>query len=142
MVNDPCGCRHAITRVVFLLPSYDEVYFLRLLHEGDLLRCFRNSVSVTYVSTLPSPSSSAPCISSFVQSLGTFDQMCENGTSCNILFLYQPYIPYACGMDSAGLRNAFRTHTEFIPHPMRNMWTIYHRIPESVDTPPPLLLKM
>ena len=28
-------------------------------------------------------------------------------------FLYQPYIPYACGMDSAGLRNAFRTHTEY-----------------------------
>ena len=25
----------------------------------------------------------------------------------------QPYIPYACGMDSAGLRNAFRTHTEY-----------------------------
>ncbi len=33
----------------------------------DTLRCFRNSVSVTYVSTLPSTSSSAPCISSFVQ---------------------------------------------------------------------------
>ena len=47
--------------------------FLRLLHEGDLLRCFRNSVSVTYVSTLPSTSSSAPCISSFVQSLSTFE---------------------------------------------------------------------
>ena len=41
--------------------------YLRLLHEGDLLRCFRNSASVTYVSTLPSPSSSAPCILSFVQ---------------------------------------------------------------------------
>lgn len=40
------------------------------------------------------------------------------------VFLYQPYIPYACGMDSAGLRNAFRMHTEFIPHPMRNMWTM------------------
>ena len=26
----------------------------RLLHEGDLLRCFRNSALVTYVSTLPS----------------------------------------------------------------------------------------
>ena len=46
---------------------------MRLLHEGDLLRCFRNSVSVTYVSTLPSTSSSAPCISSFVQSLSTFE---------------------------------------------------------------------
>ena len=45
---------------------------LRLLHEGDLLRCFRNSASVTYMSTLPSASSSAPCISSFVQSLSTF----------------------------------------------------------------------
>ena len=45
----------------------------RLLHEGDLLRCFRNSVSVPYVSTLPSTSSSAPCISSFVQSLCTFE---------------------------------------------------------------------
>ena len=45
----------------------------------DTTRCFRNSGSVTYVSTLPSPlvgpwcpactlpSSSAPCISSFVQ---------------------------------------------------------------------------
>ena len=61
--------------------------YLRLLHEGDQLRCFWISVSVTYVSTLPSPSSSAPCISSFVQSLDTFDQMCENGTSCNILYL-------------------------------------------------------
>ena len=39
----------------------------------------------------------------------------------NNLFWYQPYIPYACGMDSAGLRNTFRTHTECIPHPMRNM---------------------
>ena len=46
---------------------------MRLLHEGDLLRCFRNSVLVTYVSTLPSTSSSAPCISSFVQSLSTFE---------------------------------------------------------------------
>ena len=46
---------------------------MRLLHEGDLLRCFRNSVSVTYVSTLPSTSSLAPCISSFVQSLSTFE---------------------------------------------------------------------
>ena len=33
---------------------------LCLLHEGDLLRCFRNSVSVTYVRTLLSASSSAP----------------------------------------------------------------------------------
>ena len=46
---------------------------MRLLHEGGLLRCFRNSVLVTYVSTLPSTSSSAPCISSFVQSLSTFE---------------------------------------------------------------------
>ena len=44
-----------------------------LLHEGDLRRCFQNSASVTYVSTLPSTSSSAPCILSFVQSLGTFE---------------------------------------------------------------------
>ena len=28
-------------------------------------------------------------------------------------FLHQLHIPYACGMDSAGLRNAFRTHTEY-----------------------------
>ena len=48
-------------------------YYLRLLHEGDLLRCFRNSTSVTYESTLPSASFSAPYISSFVQSLSTFD---------------------------------------------------------------------
>ena len=41
----------------------------RLLHEGDLLRCFRNSASATYASALPSASSLAPCISSFVQSL-------------------------------------------------------------------------
>ncbi len=60
----------------------------------------------------------------------------------NNLFWYQPYIPYACGMDSAGLRNTFRTHTECIPHPMRNIWTVYHRIPEYVDTPSPLFLKM
>ena len=58
-----------------------------------------------------------------------------------IPLLYQPHIPYACGMDSAGLRNAFRTHTEFIPHPMRNMWTLYYRIPETVDTPFLLFLK-
>ena len=32
-----------------------------------------NSVSVTYVSTLPSSSSSAPCISSFAQGLSTFE---------------------------------------------------------------------
>ena len=50
--------------------SFDAI--LRLLHEGDLLRCFRDSGSVTYVSTLPAPSPSAPCISSFVQSLCTF----------------------------------------------------------------------
>ena len=50
-----------------------SVAFLRLLHEGDLLRCFRDSGSVTYASTLPAPSPSAPCISSFVQSLSTFD---------------------------------------------------------------------
>ena len=55
--------------------------------------------------------------------------------------LHQPLIPYACGMDSAGLRNTFRTHTECIPHPMRNVWTIYYRIPESVDTLSPLFLK-
>ena len=30
-------------------------YFLRLLHEGDLRRCYRNTDSVTYVSTLPHP---------------------------------------------------------------------------------------
>ena len=47
--------------------------YSRLLHEGDLLRCFRNSASVTYVSTLLLSSSSAPCISSFVQSLSTFE---------------------------------------------------------------------
>ena len=45
----------------------------RLLHEGDLLRCFRNSVSVTYVSTPPLTSSSAPCNSSFAQSLSTLE---------------------------------------------------------------------
>ena len=49
-------------------------------------------------------------------------------------FLHQPHIPYACGMDSAGLRNAFRMHTECIPHRMRNMRKVYHRIPESVDS--------
>ena len=47
-------------------------YIMRQLHKSDLLRCFRNSGSVTYVSTLSSPSSSAPCISSFVQSLCRF----------------------------------------------------------------------
>ena len=56
-------------------------------------------------------------------------------------FLHQPHIPYACGMDSAERRNAFRTHTECIPHPMRNMRKVYHRISESVDTPSPLFLK-
>ena len=46
---------------------------LRLLHEGDLLRCYRNSASVTYVSTLPAPSPSASGISSCVQSPSTFE---------------------------------------------------------------------
>ena len=55
--------------------------------------------------------------------------------------LHQPLIPYACGMDSAGLRNTFRTHTECIPHPMRNMRSVYYRIPERVDTMSPLFLK-
>ena len=53
--------------------SCDSKPLWRLLHEGDLLRCFRNSVSVTYVSTLPSTLSSAPCISYFVQSLCTYE---------------------------------------------------------------------
>ena len=37
-----------------------------MLQNGDLLRCFRNSGLVTYTSTLPSPSFSAPCISSIL----------------------------------------------------------------------------
>ena len=49
---------------------------LRLLHEGDLWRCYRNSCLVTYTSTLPSPSSSAPNISSYVQSPSTFELKC------------------------------------------------------------------
>ena len=32
-------------------------------------------------------------------------------------------------------------HQPLIPHPMRNVWTIYYRIPESVDTLSPLFLK-
>ncbi len=36
---------------------------MRLLHGGELLRYFRHSASVTYVSTLPSASVSVPCIS-------------------------------------------------------------------------------
>ena len=39
---------------------------LILLHEGDLLRCFRNSTSVTYVSTLPSVSSFLVCLVPYV----------------------------------------------------------------------------
>ena len=57
---------------------------MRLLHEGDLRRCFRDSGSVTYMSTLPAPQLGLgglrhlalilrPCISSFVQSLSAFD---------------------------------------------------------------------
>ena len=52
-----------IGRFVNQAPFRDQLLTFpkeRLLHEDDLLRCFRNSVSVTYVSTLPSPSSSAP----------------------------------------------------------------------------------
>ena len=71
----------------------------RLLHEGDLRRCYRNSGSVTYVSTLPSPSSSAPfwvpwqpsgCLASHpsCKVSAHLKQMCENGTSCNILIIY------------------------------------------------------
>ena len=70
-----------------------------------------------------------------------FRKQRRRSPSCNSLFLYQPYIPYACGMDSAALRNTFRTHTECIPPPMRNMGSVYHRIPKSVDTQPPLFLK-
>lgn len=60
---------------------------LRLLHKGDLLRCYRDSGLVTYVSTLPAHSPSAPCISSFLQHLQICKQVCENGTSCKILHL-------------------------------------------------------
>ena len=62
-------------------------YLMRLLHEGDLRRCFRDSGSVTYVSTLPAPSPSAPCISSFGQSLSAFDSNVRECTSCNILLI-------------------------------------------------------
>ncbi|MFC4665135.1 hypothetical protein ACFO3G_00595 [Falsiporphyromonas endometrii] len=41
----------------------------RLLHNGELQRCFRYSLSVTYKSAIPSNSTSAPCISSILQSL-------------------------------------------------------------------------
>ena len=63
---------------------------MRLLHEDDLLRCFRNSVSVTYVSTLPSTSSSAPCISSFVQSLSTFETNVREWHFVQ----HSPYVPH------------------------------------------------
>ena len=74
LLGDPQGVegiKAGIDRSVTALRMTDAME--RLLHEGDLLRCFRDSVSVTYVSTLPSTSSSAPCISSFVQSLSTFE---------------------------------------------------------------------
>ena len=60
---------------------------LRLLHEGDLLRCFRNSASVTYVSTLPSASSSGLASHPSFKVSAHLRQICENGTSCNILNL-------------------------------------------------------
>ena len=40
--------------------------YRRLLHEDDLRRCFRNSASVTYVSTLPSTSSFCVCLVPYV----------------------------------------------------------------------------
>ena len=87
-----------------LLNLCQRYYILRLLHEGDLLRCFRNSVSVTYVSTLPSASSSAPCISSFVQSLSTFEtNVREYGTSCNILNIGIRFWHKKVPAESAGL---------------------------------------
>ena len=40
--------------------------YMRLLHEGDLRRCFRDSGSVTYVSTLPAPSPFCVCLVPYV----------------------------------------------------------------------------
>ena len=42
---------------------------LRLLHKGESLCCFRDSALVTYGGMLPSYPPSAPCASSFLQSL-------------------------------------------------------------------------
>mgnify|MGYP006956244283 CR=1 FL=1 len=70
----PRGCHSASPRSRHPI-SHDPCgrTYMRLLHESDLLRRFRDSGSVTYASTLPAPSPSAPCISSFVQSLSTFN---------------------------------------------------------------------
>ena len=57
-----------VTKILHQLPNLFET-----LHESDLLRCFRDSGSVTYVSTLQAPSPLAPGIPSFVQSLSTFE---------------------------------------------------------------------
>ena len=75
--------------------------------------------------------------------------------------LHQPLIPYACGMNSAGLRNRFRTHTEYVPQVcgicgrcgipensthgfMCSCYCIHWLfvIPENVHTPCPLFLKV
>ena len=73
--------------------------YFETLHEGDLLRCFRNSASVTYASTLPAPLVGPWCpactlpSSSGLASHPSFKvsahliQMCENGTSFNILLM-------------------------------------------------------
>ena len=81
--------------------------YMRLLHEGDLRRCFRDSGSVTYVSTLPVPQlglgalrhlalTLRSCISSFVQSLSTFDS--------NVREWHFVQHSHGMGRDGAGLR--------------------------------------
>ena len=43
----------ALSPISYILGKF--AVYMRLLHEGDLWRCFRDSGSVTYVSTLPAP---------------------------------------------------------------------------------------
>ena len=45
---------------------------------------------------------------------------------------YQSIIPYACGIHSAGLRNLFRTHTEYEVDTRKDCGRC--GIPEKVDT--------
>ena len=96
---------------------------MRLLHESDLLRCFRNSSSVTYISTLPSLSSSGLASHPPYKAIAHFRKcaMALRATfSICIACIGQVgkvvVSEYLAKGYSASMRNEFRTATEWIPH--------------------------
>ena len=61
---------------------------LRLLHNGESLRCYRDSASVTYASTLPSTLTlSALCFIHSAKSKQDCEQSCDPVAFCNSLHL-------------------------------------------------------